>query len=1123
MALLVILLAFHSSQGLEAITPSEAQECEEQDYGLRNLIQGNNQEALAQCQEVLKSDPANIMALNNLGVALANLKRHDEAIKIFQPIIAREPEYLPAHFNVALLFMKDSKDHEAMEEFKRVLMIDGSHTASLYNLGVMHMRKGALEEAKEYFLKALKEAPDQPSLHYRLGTLLKLQGKTEEAMEELHRFSILRKKATPFTTSLETLETFIPAQAWQFVTYQPFASPALAHQEEREKPLFVEGTQEADLLLPPSSIPDPGGAGISLGDYDEDGLTDISVASRNALFRNTGRGSFEEEARETGVAFSGQGISSLFFDYDNDGDQDLFLINKGGNALYCNLGQGKFAEVTDRAGLNVRVLSSQATVADYDLDGDLDLFIANGKAASILYRNNGNETFTDITSSAGLGRGSHGSNGALFLDLDNDQYPDLVEVRKEQPISLYLNKGDGSFADISSRVAGDSKVGLTSLTAEDYDQDGDIDLYLCAGQKGPNLLCINDGKAAFVVKRGWPFAADIPEDLASSWAAGFFDYENDGDLDVFLTQCPADAKGLGPNILFLNEGHGQYAAHSLPEKTPFQAMAFFDYDSDGDTDMCLLSKSGTLSLLMNPCERRKTQWLKVKLIGTKANRDAIGSWVEVRAQENHQKRWLMVSQGTHAQGEPILHFGLGGHDKVDMVKVLWPDHIKHELTDQKARGTLTIAENPLQKYSCPLIYAWDGERFGFITDTLGSGFAGYLLAPGRYKPLDPDEYMRIEGHQLKPSEGRYLIRVVEQLEEVTFLDQLSLLAIDHKADVEVYPNEGFRLNPPFFQPEIHAVKKPLPPFSATDHTGQDVLDLLRKKDRIYLEGFGLFPFEGFAQNHYLELDLGPLPSREAVLLLHGWVQYPISSSCLAASQSGLSLEPPSLQVLNTEGQWVTLLKDMGFPAGLPKTMTLDLTNLLPPEARRIRIKTNMCIYWDEVKVASKVGEAEIEAIPLALKEAHLSFKGYPLMSSPDGKNPPTFDYHRTQAISPWKEIPGTYTRYGDVKELLHEADDMFVVMHHGDEVALSFDASQLPPLPEGWRRTFFLYTNGFFKDGDPNTAFSDRVEPLPFHAMSGYPYPEHEAYPPDEAHSHYRQRYNTRLVGEMAVKEKGGL
>ncbi|MDQ2921013.1 MAG: hypothetical protein M3R52_05300, partial [Acidobacteriota bacterium] len=410
----------------------------------------------------------------------------------------------------------------------------------------------------------------------------------------------------------------------------------------------------------------------------------------------------------------------------------------------------------------------------------------------------------------------------------------------------------------------------------------------------------------------------------------------------------------------------------------------------------------------------------------------------------------------------------------------------------------------------------------FVTDFMGGGEMGHLEEPGRYNAPDPDEYVRIRDDQLKERNGRYELRVTNELEEALFVDQLQLIAVAHPQGVEVYPNEGLTGEPlpPF---KLYATRGAKAPVSAVDDHGHDVLSCIAHLDREYPDDFCLHRIRGYADQHTLTLKLkeeskAPSPKSEVrdneriVLLLTGWTDYAWSSDTLAASQSGKSLMLPALQVKDTRGRWRTVIENIGIPVGRPQTVTVDLTGKFLSSNREVRIVTNMRIYWDQILVDTSGGDSPVQMTKLDPVVANLRWRGFSRELSPDGRQPLGYSYDQVSSTSPWKVMTGRYTREGDVRELLIKSDDMFVVSLPGDEISLSFDAERLPPLPRGWTRTFLLYANGFSKEMDINSASPDQISPLPFHGMGMYPYKWPERYPMTAKRLRYLETYNTRVV-----------
>jgi hypothetical protein len=223
------------------------------------------------------------------------------------------------------------------------------------------------------------------------------------------------------------------------------------------------------------------------------------------------------------------------------------------------------------------------------------------------------------------------------------------------------------------------------------------------------------------------------------------------------------------------------------------------------------------------------------------------------------------------------------------------------------------------------------------------------------------------------------------------------------------------------------------------------------------------------------------------------------------------LTAPALQVQDGAGAWKTVIADIGFPVGRPQTIVVDLAGRGLAAARRVRVVTNMRVYWDRVQVAG-VTAATPQVTRLDPIAANLRWRGFSAETTPDGREPIAYDYDRVSPLAPWKVPVGRYTREGDVRPLLGAVDDMFAISRTGDEIAVSFEARALARLPGGWTRTFLLYAHGYSKEMNPRSATPDTVAPLPFRAMTRYPYGDGERYPWTDARRLYDERYNTRVV-----------
>ena len=371
---------------------------------------------------------------------------------------------------------------------------------------------------------------------------------------------------------------------------------------------------------------------------------------------------------------------------------------------------------------------------------------------------------------------------------------------------------------------------------------------------------------------------------------------------------------------------------------------------------------------------------------------------------------------------------------------------------------------------------------------IGPGVVGHWVAPGERDVPDPDEYLKVNARSVRPRNGLLSFRFLEPMEETVYLDQVRLLAIDHPAAYEVNPNERFVSAPPFPEFRVIASRDARPPLGAWDDRGNNVLPLLAKRDRQYVTDFAAAPFVGFAQLHWVELDLGNWDAAKPLrLIMDGYTDYFTATSMYAADQAGVKVIAPYVEALDAQGNWKRVIDDMGFPAGLERTMVADLSGKIPPGTRRIRIVNNLKIYWDAIRIdqTPDTNDVHVEEVPLAT--ASLEFLGFPLEQRLKPASDTTYSFAHRSKTGPYARAAGNYTRYGDVHDLLKSSDDRFTVFGSGEGLKLDFDPRKLPPLPAGWVRDYFFYADGFEKDLDFYAAHAFTVEPLPRHTLVALP------------------------------------
>ena len=700
----------------------------------------------------------------------------------------------------------------------------------------------------------------------------------------------------------------------------------------------------------------------------------------------------------------------------------------------------------------------------------------------------------------------------LFIapgDFDNDGVFDLCVIRKSA-VELYRNTG-GKYAKVDATMPGGKFERALWL---DYDHDNDMDLLLL-GQN--SALLRNNGTAGFSDEsRSFPFlnahAIDVtrfalrPETGARDLVVSYADHagvlyrdELNGMFEALpVPALPSGSRGLATQD-FNHDSFLDITADGLALKNDGQTLTPVAAP-DLEKPLFHLDQEGNVHRVeVTPASER---WLTVEIKGVKNVKLGVGSTIEIKAGATYQKKVY--------EGIP-LWYGMSNYAEADTVRVTWINGLIQNEPQKHANEALSFEEAQRLSGSCPMIFTWNGHAFDFITDVLGVAPLGASSGDGRYFPVDHDEYVQIPGEKLQPKDGAYEVRITEELREVSYIDQVQLIAVDHPASEEIFTNDKFK-SPPFPEFHLFGAQNRIYPVSAHDDHGVDIRPALLKKDRVYPDRFKR-NYLGVAEKHAIDLDFGKAaPDNNAVLILSGWVDWADGSTFLGASQEGNGgLILPYLQVKDAHGNWKTVIEDMGIPAGKPKTISVDLTGKFLSASREVRIVTNICVYWDEIFLAEHAGSPNVRLTSADAESADLHYRGFshPVIDAAR-KQPEQFLYASWMPLSMWNPTPGLYTRYGDVRELVAGLDDKLTIMGSGDELTLHYPTSKFPPLPSNWRRDYLLLVDGWAKDADANTAFSQSVEPLPFHSMSAYPYRADEYFPDDPAHRDYRRKYLTR-------------
>jgi len=1103
---------------------------------------------------------ADAYRLNTLGVAYMNQQRPADAQKYFEQALEADPKFAVARLNLGVAFLAQQKLEPARAALEAATQQLPKDPYAWYNLGLVYKDLGEAEKGIAAFLHVIEIAPNEADAYYFAGYLYSQLQKYDEAITTFQKGLALN----PFHASSEfglaralqrkgdTAAAREHLSRFQKITTEHLGTPFGAGYGDQGRYSFAESPLSSVVDVPTAiSVrfsletnafvsKGAGGGRVESGpstgacffDYDGDGRPDLFLVSGAAdassrLLRNLGDGRFEDVTRAVGIQLTGSGFGCAAGDFDNDGHTDLAVCLSEGVRLLRNKGDGKFEDVTEKVGIRREKGCVGLTFVDYDHDGDLDLYvtmaadlneIGSGRLVqggapphNILWRNNGNSTFTDVSAETALGVDGTGA-GVVTTDFNNDRAVDFVIAGGQTGASIYLNPREGKFTPLGGIDFAKEKLPpAVGVVAFDFDKDGWMDLaFTHAGAPGISLWRNVEGKRLervplpdFGWQRGWGIAA--------------LDYDNDGWLDLVAA---GESSNGGELRLLRNLGSKGWAditkdvhLDAVKLSQP-RAIAVADITGKGQADLVVTQLGGAPVVLRNEGANQHS-WMSIDLKALNDNKSGIGTKVELYAGMLYQKWEVAGASGYLGQSAAPILAGLGSERNAEVVRLLWPTGVPQDEINLAAKKVHSIAELDRRGSSCPILFSWNGREYEFIADMIGPGVVGHWVAPGERDVPDPDEYLKVAAHSVKPRNGLLSFRFMEPMEETVYLDQVRLLAIDHPAAYEVFPNERFASAPPFPEFRVIATRDAHVPIGAWDDKGKDVLPLISKRDRKYVQDFEELPFAGFAKVHWIELDLGKWDAQKPLrFIIDGYTDYFTATSMYAADQAGIKVIPPYVEALDAQGKWVRVVEDMGFPAGLERTMVADLTGKLPAGTRHIRIVNNLKIYWDAIRIDQTPDAPDVRVVQVPLAKAALDFVGYPREIRLKPASDTIYSYSHRSTTGPYARAAGNYTRYGDVFDLLKASDDRFVVFGSGEGLKLDFDSRHLPALPAGWIRDYFFYADGFEKDLDFYAAHAFTVEPLPRHSLLPYPYPEGSDYPSDIEHLGYQLEYNTRARSE---------
>ena len=1052
--------------------------------------------------------------------AIAALNRSDEgaqarAIELLEGILRDHPEDPRAEHCQGLAWLYLGEPAKALPRFRRAAARHPEDPHAAFYAGQCCELLGELDAAREQYRRAAELDPYLRSAWLGLSRVLARQGDDPGATAALEEFR--RQSSNPRSRLAEFKYTRmgalgeavlmpsgnvvaapppsglpfapvgampidgVPAAPFEVDDIQPaadlngdgtldFVATLLWRAEGVVERRFVRSVPGGRWAMDPVTVDQLRRGRAFWGDLDDDGRVDAAFSAAPARHLTIATGLHaswvhqEADGRWTEHRFAGglepEDALALMADLDHDGDLDFVFTGDVDTGFLWNLGRPSEAEPVawERRPLAGAIATARATAADLDRDGDLDLVLWRDEGPAQVWMNDRLWAWT---------------RDAAFAPFEASAPADVVAFRDGidgMPVLATLSGGaPGACTSAQTwRASGGAWTRASELAVAPAMALSVADI---AGSGHANVLVQHADSISVLDAHGQSVdrIVGVPERAVP---------------------CIVDARGMV--LVAPAAGAGEAPRWVPPGPGRWPMAALWLRGRDDPSQQMRTNSSG---------------------IGTSVDARVGGEWVAADALP-----WR--SSGTQAL-EPVL-VGLGGSPAAAFVRLAWPDAVL-QTEGRLGPGSHAIAEVQRQISSCPVIFAWDGERHAFVTDCLGVGGIGYLAALRRgtdgmpvpeYAPPRPWErvLLGMDG-ALAPRDGAYEVRLGEPMEEACYLDAARLEAIDVPEGWEVVLDERMGIGGPAPTGEPRFFRRAIDPVRASvRHAGVPAFDatdsIVVRDGRAADLGPAHRRFIGrLAREASLELEFGvPVADAagEPAIVIDGWVEYPYSSTAFAMWQADALPAVPTLEALDpASGEWVTLVADYGYPAGMPRTCVLPVpATTLPAGCTALRLRTSMEIYVDRVRLAwfEPCPQARRVGVPLA--SAEVAACGFPRRAT-HAQRRPDYDYARRAPLGDCRTQPGTYTAFGPCTPLVAETDDAVAIFGAGEEVRLRFDASRLPPVEHGLRRAWVLSVDGWCKDMDLLTRDGATLGPLP--ARDGSP----EAHGRADLH----RRFNTRWAG----------
>jgi tetratricopeptide (TPR) repeat protein len=1082
---------------------------------------------------------ADDIAANNRGVGLMGRFAYEEARAVFADLVHRHPQWLDVRVNLAIATLNrqhSGDDEEALTLLHQVLQVDAHHLRAHYCRGLLLLNQGRLDEALTHLRVVVAADPGDAYAHYFVAQVFMQQQQLDEAIRHYQSavtidpylrsayygaFQAFQRvgRNDEAKAMLDEFQRLLnhPQARLAELKYTRMGPKANALTVDRPNPPVSQVVQGPLFLVPPQPVDLPTGmrwaltdraVNLTASDVNHDGQLDLFIANafdgasglHNAILTGASAGGSFAVLRDHPLARVSQINAVAWGDFDNDGLTDVYLCRRGPNQLWRQHPDGQWQDITQTAHVDGGNADTRdCFFVDADHDGDLDLFLVNADAPLELLNNNRDGTFQPLAATSGLAHEGRVTQAIVPADLDSDRDVDLIVLYADPPHEVFLNDRLWQYRAAPGFDALRTTP-LVAAVAADTNVDGRPEIYTLA----PHGVVQRWQADTSGTWQPTPLLQLPPVSVSGHPSQlpylAVLDVTGDGKPEVIVSTAQGWA------VYGLEGEHASFLFDSTP--TAFSCSTWIPITLSPSSGPAVAAWCGDAGLQVWLPGPGRSRFASLTLSGlhdpgqqTRSNASGIGTKVAARI----GSRWTAgeIFRATSAPGQSLqpLSIGLGDAERIDFVAIDWSDGVFQSELDLAAGQHHHITETQRQLSSCPLLFAWDGARYAFVSDILGIAGLGYATGAGQYATPRPWESFLLPRDLLQPHQERYQLKLVQPMEEATYLDSARLVSYDLPPGWDMVLDERMGIQGPAPSGEPLFFRYEVVPLQAVNERGEDVTAQVTTVD---LQAAPPGPLDTrflgrLQREHVVTLKFAhPLEGHagQSLLLVDGWVEYPYSQTMFAAWQASATYDAPTLEAQTEDGQWIVLQGQFGYPAGMPRRMALPLT-ALPKGTTTLRLRTNQEIYWDRLAIAYAEPCLQMQRAELSLRDARLSWVGFPQRTT-NSQRVPQYDYAKRTPLWDTRHLAGFYTAIGPVAELLAHNDDALAIFGPGEEIHLEF-AAPISPLSGGWTRRFVLETVGWTKDMDLYTKDGETLTPLP---TTGKPLGTRE-----QLHARYHTRY----------------